>query len=74
MRTKAVIEFSLPDEQAEYDAMMLARARDARSFNALDRIHRIARAEINHGAATIDSLKKALEAIRELSRYEEADE
>lgn len=74
MRTKAVIEFSLPDEQAEYDAMMLARGRDARSFNVLDRIHRIARAEINHGKATIESLKKALEAIRELSHPEDTIE
>lgn len=69
---KAILEFSLPEDQAEYDAMLKARTRDARSYNTLDRIYRIARAQLNHGQQPIESLVKALEAIRELSFDEEA--
>jgi hypothetical protein len=64
---KATLEFNLPEEQPEYDALMEAKRLADERYNALYDIANVARTALKHGADTVEALTKALEEILSIS-------
>jgi hypothetical protein len=61
---KAIIEFNLPDEQPEYDAIMNAKKEAQTLHNVVYEIYGLARNELKHGQRTVESMEEVLEKIR----------
>ena len=63
---KAILEFQLPEDDAEYRSA--ANARDA--WSAIDDVRRHIRAQLKYAVELSDETRKALEEIRELLPHE----